>query len=193
MGPVALDEFEVRFAHEREEGDLVQDRVEPQTFCIDAEIAHVVVCAGVVGRRKAELELLRGLQVEGREEGEVLGRQVGAVLSEEGELRSGYADVFELCVQCQRRSRLGGGKGCILSTCVCSHVNARRLSFFSGVRLVKLYVTCTSGKNLSTQHCMVSLYRSVSSRDVMPSGGFATAVAMLCSWLCEEGTRLVGE
>jgi hypothetical protein len=83
------------------------------------------------------------------------------------ELYAMSAGAYEI----QRRS--------ILSTCACNHLKAARLSFLSGVRFVKLYVTDTSGKNLRTQHCIVNLYRSVSKRDVMPSGRFASIAAMM--------------
>jgi len=65
-----------------------------------------------------------------------------------------------------------------LSTCACNHLKAARLSFLSGVRFVKLYVTDTSGKNFSMQHCIVNLYRSVSKREKMPSGKLAGAAMM---------------
>jgi len=65
-----------------------------------------------------------------------------------------------------------------LSTCACNHLKAARLSFLSAVRFVKLYVTDTSGKNFSMQHCIVNLYRSVSKREKMPSGKLAGAAMM---------------
>ena len=55
--------------------------------------------------------------------------------------------------------------------------------------MVKLYVTCTSGKNFRMQHCIVSLYRSVSNRDVMPSGRLAIGASMVVR---EESARRAG-
>lgn len=44
---------------------------------------------------------------------------------------------------------------------------------------MKLYVTDTSGKNFNMQHCIVNLYKSVSKREMTPSGKFAGAAMML--------------
>ena len=57
-----------------------------------------------------------------------------------------------------------------LFICVASHLKAARDSFFSGVRFLKAYVTSVSGKYFRTAHCIVSLYRSVSRKDMIPSG-----------------------
>ena len=89
------------------------------------------------------------------EEEEVLAVQVGAVLPEEIELLWRDPDAFELYTV--SAGAHGMPRRRALSTCACSHLKAARLSFLSGVRLVKLYVTDTSGKNLSMQHCIVSL------------------------------------
>jgi hypothetical protein len=96
--------------------------------------------------------------VERGEEAKVLAVQVWAVLFEEVELVGRYANVSKLCAVSASTYGFSLIHGLsLLSTCACNHLKAARLSFLSGVRFVKLYVTDTSGKNLSTQHCIVNL------------------------------------
>ena len=73
-----------------------------------------------------------------------------------------------------------------------SHWKATLDSFFSGVRLVNAYVTGTFGKYFKTAHCMVSLYRSVSRKEMTPSGkGEEPLKSILTRGLCLEAFERV--
>ena len=94
--PVLIGEHEVRLAGQREEGDFVEDGVQPETLDEVFNIACVVVAAGVVDRCEFYLKLLGGFEFEGGEEAQVGVVEVGTSFLEEGDFVFGDSDVCEL-------------------------------------------------------------------------------------------------
>lgn len=111
-----------------------------------------------------------GVEAELLEEIEVFGGEVVAVRLEEAILFCGQRDISKLC------DRTLACLWILIKLCdllliwSSSHRKAARDSFLSGVLLVKAYVTGTSLKHLNTAHCIVNLYKSVSKKDITPSG-----------------------
>lgn len=193
VSPVAVAEFEVRLGSECEERDLVEYGVEPEAADANFEVPGVFGVAIVFVDEEVEVDVFGGVEAEGGEEVEVGGGEVGAGCAEVGYFFGGYCYVCETCgwvLVCVGVEGEGTGwqRGCSRSTWIRSQVNAPRLSFMCEVRFVNAYVTAGTllavvrsclarccdklvcAKYLSTALCMVSLYRSVSSSENMPSG-----------------------
>lgn len=94
--PLFVGEHEVGLAGQSQQRNLVEDRVEPESFDDVLNISLIFVAAGIFCRGEFYLDLLGGLEVEGLEEGDVCVIEVGAFALEECALFGGDANVGEL-------------------------------------------------------------------------------------------------
>jgi hypothetical protein len=96
--PVLIREHEIGLAGQRQQRDLVEDRVEPQTLDDVCNVTLIIVATCVLRRRETNLNLLRGLELEGFEEGKVGFVEVGAFFAEPVTFSGGDADIGEFCL-----------------------------------------------------------------------------------------------
>jgi hypothetical protein len=94
--PIRVTPFEICFACDGQDRNLVENGFHPQSLYGHANISNICIRTAIVGRCEGDADLFPGLEPEAGEVSEVSGIEVGTISFQKFELFGGQHDIPEL-------------------------------------------------------------------------------------------------